>query len=142
MTRCLSRITGYGSDDARAGYDAVIQAEAGFQYMNGPPGSFPDASPTKMPVALMDLLAAHQLKEAGAPLPHQSKRAPKLRKPYFCYRYPIQHRANARAVLVALWDRERNYGAGCFVEVSLIQAGVSALANQATGYLVAGVIPE
>ena len=53
-------ITGYGPDDPRAGYDAIIQAESGFTYMNGPA----DGPPTKMPVALMDVLAAHQLKEA------------------------------------------------------------------------------
>jgi crotonobetainyl-CoA:carnitine CoA-transferase CaiB-like acyl-CoA transferase len=98
-------ISGYGSEDPRAGYDAVIQAESGFQYMNGQPGT----APTKMPVALMDLLAAHQLKEA---------------------------------VLVALWDRDRHNGLGSHVEVSLLGAGVSALANQATGYLVAGKVPE
>ncbi|WP_181306785.1 CaiB/BaiF CoA-transferase family protein [Rufibacter sp. XAAS-G3-1] len=52
-------ITGYGSDVARAGYDAVLQAEAGFMFLNGEK----DGPPVKMPVALIDLLAAHQLKE-------------------------------------------------------------------------------
>lgn len=52
-------ITGYGPDNPRAGYDAIIQGESGFTYMNGEP----DGLPTKLPVALMDLLAAHQLKE-------------------------------------------------------------------------------
>lgn len=52
-------ITGYGPDDPRAGYDAVIQAESGFMYMNGESGG----PPLKMPVALMDILAGHQLKE-------------------------------------------------------------------------------
>ena len=52
-------ITGYGKDDPRAGYDAIVQAESGFMYMNGQPGS----PPTKMPVALIDVLTAHQLKE-------------------------------------------------------------------------------
>ncbi len=52
-------ISGYGATDLRTGYDAVIQAETGFMYMNGEPGT----APTKMPVAMMDLLAAHQLKE-------------------------------------------------------------------------------
>jgi len=33
-----AQITGYGLEDPRAGYDAVIQAESGFQFMNGPPG--------------------------------------------------------------------------------------------------------
>lgn len=53
-------ITGYGADDNRVGYDAVIQAESGFMDLNGEPSS----SPTKMPVALIDVMAAHQLKEA------------------------------------------------------------------------------
>ncbi len=53
-------ITGYGPDNPRAGFDAIIQAESGFTYMNGEP----DGPPTKMPVALMDVLAAHQVKEA------------------------------------------------------------------------------
>lgn len=52
-------LTAYGADDPRVGFDAIIQAEAGFTYMNGTP----ETGPTKMPVALMDLLAAHQLKE-------------------------------------------------------------------------------
>lgn len=55
-----SHITGYGLENRRAGFDAIIQAESGFTYMNGEPGG----PPTKMPVALMDLLAAHQVKEA------------------------------------------------------------------------------
>lgn len=53
-------ITGYGKDDNRAAYDAILQAASGFTYMNGSP----DSVPVKMPVALIDLLAAHQLKEA------------------------------------------------------------------------------
>ncbi len=53
------QITGYGSDDERVGYDAVIQAEAGFMDLNGEK----DGHATKMPVALIDVLAAHQLKE-------------------------------------------------------------------------------
>jgi len=53
------QITGYGSDDERVGYDAVIQAETGFMALNGEH----DGPPTKMPVALIDVLAAHHLKE-------------------------------------------------------------------------------
>jgi crotonobetainyl-CoA:carnitine CoA-transferase CaiB-like acyl-CoA transferase len=52
-------ITGYGLDDDRVGYDAVIQAESGFMDLNGEK----DGPPVKMPVALIDILAAHQLKE-------------------------------------------------------------------------------
>ena len=53
-------ITGYGPHTARAGYDAVLQAETGFMHLNA---AGPAAEPQKMPVALMDLLTAHQLKE-------------------------------------------------------------------------------
>lgn len=46
-------------EDERPAFDVVLQAEAGFLYMTGEPGR----PPVKMPVALIDLLAAHQLKE-------------------------------------------------------------------------------
>lgn len=52
-------VTAYGDEDPRVGYDAVIQAETGFTSMNGNE----ESGPLKMPVALMDLLAGHQLKE-------------------------------------------------------------------------------
>lgn len=53
-------ITGYGLDVPRAGFDAVIQSESGFTNMNGEP----KGPPIKLPVAFMDILTAHQLKEA------------------------------------------------------------------------------
>ena len=52
-------ITGYGPHQPRVGYDAVIQAESGFMFLNGEPGR----TSLKMPVALIDILAGHQLKE-------------------------------------------------------------------------------
>jgi len=55
-----AHLTGYGLKNSRAGYDAIIQAESGFTYMNGEA----DGNPVKIPVALMDILAGHQLKEA------------------------------------------------------------------------------
>lgn len=55
-----AHLTGYGTDNDRAGYDAIIQAETGFSFMNGEAG----CKPVKMPVALMDILAAHHMKEA------------------------------------------------------------------------------
>lgn len=97
-------ITGYGEEDTRVGYDAIIQAEAGFTYLNGEPGG----PPVKMPVALVDVLAAHQLKEG---------------------------------LLLALWQRER-LGKGAYVHVSLFEAAVASLANQATNYLNTGSIPR
>jgi len=53
------QITGYGPDNDRVGYDAVIQAESGFMEMNGDV----NGPALKMPVALIDVLAGHQLKE-------------------------------------------------------------------------------
>src|SRR6056297_2267667 len=53
------RITGFGSESDRVAYDLILQAETGFMSINGQPGG----PPTKMPLALIDLLAAHQLKE-------------------------------------------------------------------------------
>ncbi len=96
-------ITAYGENDPRTGFDAIIQAEAGFMHLNGTAQS----GPLKMPVALMDILAAHQLKEA---------------------------------VLIALYKRMKS-GQGCTVTTSLLSSGISALANQAANYLVAGKIP-
>jgi crotonobetainyl-CoA:carnitine CoA-transferase CaiB-like acyl-CoA transferase len=96
-------ITGYGSDNDRVGYDAVIQAESGFVDLNGEK----NGEPLKMPVALIDILAAHHLKEG---------------------------------LLLALLTRERT-GKGSCIEVSLLQAAISSLANQATNWLVANKLP-
>jgi len=98
------RITGYGAHDERVGYDAVLQAEAGFMYMNGDPGS----TSLKMPVALIDILAAHHLKEG---------------------------------LLLALLNLAKT-GRGSLVEVSLLDAAIASLANQATNWLVGGKIPQ
>lgn len=98
------QITAYGPEDPRPGFDAILQAEAGFTFLNGEP----DGPPTKMPVALIDLLLAHQLKEG---------------------------------LLLALLKRART-GRGSLVSTSLFEAGVASLANQATNYLVGGVVPR
>lgn len=58
-TLIYGAINGYGSKSNRAAYDVVLQAETGFMFMNGTSSS----GPIKMPVALIDVLAAHQLKE-------------------------------------------------------------------------------
>lgn len=97
-------ITGFGSADPRPAYDALIQAEAGFMYLNREPG----AMPAKMPVALMDVLAAHHLKEL---------------------------------ILAAFIEREKT-GKGVYLDVSLFEAAVSSLVNQASLYLSAGIRPE
>jgi len=98
------QITGYGQEDSRVGYDAVIQAESGFAGINGTK----ESGPLKMPVALMDILAAHHLKEG---------------------------------ILVALYKKERT-GTGDLISVSLFDAAVTSLANQAVNWLVAGYLPQ
>jgi crotonobetainyl-CoA:carnitine CoA-transferase CaiB-like acyl-CoA transferase len=98
------QISGYGPKNPRVGYDAIIQAEAGFMFMNGEPGG----RSLKMPVALMDILAGHHLKEG---------------------------------LLVAMIEKSKT-GKGGLVEVSLVQAAVASLANQATNWLVAKKLPQ
>lgn len=51
-------LLGFLDNPARGGYDIVVQAESGFLSMNGEP----DGAPFRMPVALMDVLAAHQMR--------------------------------------------------------------------------------
>lgn len=53
-------VNGFGHESARTAYDLILQAESGFMFMNGEK----NAQPVKMPVALIDVLAGHQLKEA------------------------------------------------------------------------------
>jgi crotonobetainyl-CoA:carnitine CoA-transferase CaiB-like acyl-CoA transferase len=52
-------INGFGEESDRVAFDLILQAESGFMSMNGTPSS----GPVKMPVALIDILAGHQLKE-------------------------------------------------------------------------------
>lgn len=54
-----AELSGFGAASERVAFDVVLQAEAGFLFMNGHPAG----PPVKMPVALIDILAAHQLKE-------------------------------------------------------------------------------
>jgi len=99
-----AQISGYGIDDEIPAFDVVLQAEAGFMFINGEA----DGKPLKMPIALIDVLAAHQLKEA---------------------------------ILVALLQRSKT-GLGATAHISLYNAALSSLANQATNYLMGGEIPQ
>jgi crotonobetainyl-CoA:carnitine CoA-transferase CaiB-like acyl-CoA transferase len=56
----IGEIYGFITNPSRVAYDVVLQAETGFMSINGEK----NAAPLKMPVAMMDILAAHQLKEA------------------------------------------------------------------------------
>lgn len=99
----IGEIQGFGDGDSRVAYDLILQAESGFMSMNGTP----DSGPVKMPVALIDLLAAHQLKEG---------------------------------LLLCLLKGDAYKGSR--VTVSLYDAAVSSLANQATNWLMNGHIPQ
>lgn len=100
----IAKISGFGETSTRPAFDVVLQAESGFMSMNGNPSS----GPVKMPVALIDVLAAHHLKEA---------------------------------ILIALLERERT-GNGKFVHVSLYDAALASLVNQANNWLMASQIPQ
>jgi crotonobetainyl-CoA:carnitine CoA-transferase CaiB-like acyl-CoA transferase len=100
----IGKINGYGSENDRVAYDLILQAETGFMSMNGTPSS----GPVKLPVALIDVLAAHHLKEG---------------------------------LLLALLDQQKT-GLATTVEVSLYDAAVCSLINQASNYLMAGYIPQ
>lgn len=54
------QLDGYSSTPGRVAYDVVLQAESGYTAMNGTP----ESGPTKLPLAFMDLNAAHQMKQA------------------------------------------------------------------------------
>ncbi len=99
-----AHISGFGEDSSRTAFDIVLQAETGFMFMNGTKNS----GPIKMPVALIDIMAAHQLKEG---------------------------------VLVALLKKAQT-GKGSKVSVSLYDAAIASLANQATNWLMAKHNPQ
>jgi len=54
-----AHVAGFGSADSRTAFDVVLQAETGLMYMNGTP----ESGPVRLPVAMIDILAAHQLKQ-------------------------------------------------------------------------------
>ena len=98
------RISGFGQYSDRVAYDLILQAESGFMSMNGTP----DSGPVKMPVAFIDVLAAHQLKEG---------------------------------ILIALLQRMTD-NQGKTVDVSLYEAAISSLVNQAANYLNQGFVAK
>lgn len=98
------KISGFGQESDRVAYDLILQAESGFMSMNGTV----ESGPVKMPVALIDVLAAHHLKEG---------------------------------LLVALLER-MSTGSGKTIHVSLYDAAVCSLVNQASGYLMRQEVPQ
>lgn len=100
----IGKISGFGSNSDRVAYDLILQAETGFMSMNGTP----ESGPVKIPVALIDVLAGHQLKEG---------------------------------LLIALFERQTRNVVRT-VSVSLYDAAVCSLMNQASNYLMVGHIPQ
>ncbi len=100
----IGKINGFGKDSDRVAYDLILQAETGFMSMNGTP----ESGPVKMPVALIDVLAAHHLKEG---------------------------------ILLAML-KLKTTGKASTISVSLYDAAVSSLVNQASNYLMNNHIPE
>ncbi len=98
----IGHIKGFAEQPQRPAYDVVLQAETGYISMTG---TDPEHL-SKLPIALVDVLAAHQLKEG---------------------------------LLVAIHQRERT-GSGAYVEVSLEEAALSGLINQASNRLMAGAV--
>ena len=95
-------IKGFRDQPGRPAFDVVLQAETGYISMTG---TDPEHL-AKIPVAFIDVLAAHQLKEG---------------------------------LLLALLHRERT-GQGAHVEVSLEEAALTGLVNQASNHLMAGQV--
>lgn len=56
----FAQLSAYSYDDPRPGYDLVMQAETGYISMTGTE----EGRLCKIPVAMIDILAAHQMKEA------------------------------------------------------------------------------
>lgn len=103
----IGKISGFGDQSDRVAYDLILQAESGFMSMNGTP----ESGPVKMPLALIDVLAAHHLKEG---------------------------------ILIELLQKEisKKTYEGVSISVSLYDAAVSSLINQASNYLMTGKVPH
>lgn len=90
----VGKISGFGERSSRPAFDIVLQAESGMLSLNGTKNH-----PAKLPIAFIDLFAAHQLKEG---------------------------------ILTALLEKRK----GVLVHVSLMDAAMASLVNQAANVLI------
>ena len=97
-------IKGFADRPERPAFDVVLQAETGYINMTGTD----HVHLAKLPIAMIDTLAAHQLKEG---------------------------------ILLALWQREKT-GKGMTVEVTLEEAALAGLINQASNFLMTGLVAK
>jgi crotonobetainyl-CoA:carnitine CoA-transferase CaiB-like acyl-CoA transferase len=100
----FAQLSAYEFDDPRPGYDLVMQGETGWISMTGTDSNHL----AKIPVAIIDIIASHQIKEA---------------------------------ILIALLKKMKS-GIGSIIHVSLYKSAISALANQASNYLMCNHIPQ
>lgn len=98
------QLNAYAWNDPRPGYDLVMQGETGWISMTGTDGNHL----AKLPVALIDIIASHQMRTA---------------------------------CLLGLIKKGKS-GKGSLIHVSLYKSAISALANQASNFLMNGTIPE
>ncbi|MCC6542229.1 MAG: CoA transferase [Flavobacteriales bacterium] len=97
-----AHIKGFADQPERPAFDVVLQGETGYIGMTG---TDPEHM-AKLPIAMIDVLAAHQLKEG---------------------------------ILIALLQRAST-GKGAYVEVSLEEAALTGLVNQASNHLMTGAV--
>lgn len=97
-------LTGFASQPERTAFDVILQAETGYMSMNGTP----ESGPVKIPLAIVDLFAGHQLKEA---------------------------------ILIAMLNKTKT-GKGAYIHLSLEEAAISSLANQASNWLMGNHLPQ
>ncbi len=97
----IAILHGFAQGSEHVAFDIVLQAETGYISMCGSEGH-----PAKLPIAFIDILAAHQLKEA---------------------------------ILLAMIQKGKD-GKGALITTSLEECALSSLANQASNYLMEGLI--
>ena len=100
----FAQLNAYSYEDPRPGYDLVMQAETGWISMTGSS----TGELAKLPVALMDIIASHQIREA---------------------------------ILLSLLKLSKT-GNGSEVHISLYKSAISALANQASNFLMVDHVPQ
>lgn len=128
-------ITGYGADTpdpARPGYDFVIQAESGLMSITGAAGDGPGAEPTKVGVALSDVLTGLNAAVAIlAALVDIGGAGPGRR----------EARGAEGANEPGTKDRRGRARAGQRIDISLLGASLAALVNQAQNAFTSGTSP-
>lgn len=108
-------ITGFGQDGPyaeRAGYDLMVQAMCGLMSITGHADGEPGGGPLRMGVAVVDIFTGLYA---------------------------------SNAILAALNARDNAHtgsGEGQYIDMALLDVGMAVLANQASGFLATGQVPQ